>query len=342
MKPDELEKSLKQGKNDGIYLLYGIETFILESTVKIIKRNFGELLTGINYINIDDTNINNIIAELETPAFGYEKKLIIAKNTGIFKKDTKKKNKKSESTDIKDKINEYITQNSEQIKENTTLVFVEQEVEKCDLIKTIEKFGIVCNFESLKQFQIQNRLKKIISAYNVNIEMNTISYLIECCGTDMQELINESRKLIEYAGPGGTIKKDDIDNLCIKKIESIIFDLTDSLAKKNTKQAIDVLHNLILSKEPLQKILSTLYTTFKKIYLTKIAINENKDIISSLDLSPNKTFLASKYRSQANLFKQEELRRILKELCDLDYKYKIGLIELQIGLESILCAYIKT
>ena len=45
----------------------------------------------------------------------------------------------------------------------------------------------------------------------------------------MQELINEIRKLIEYAGKGGTITKKEVDLLCNKKIESIIFDLTDSL-----------------------------------------------------------------------------------------------------------------
>ena len=34
-----------------------------------------------------------------------------------------------------------------------------------------------------------------------------------------------------------------------------------------------------------------------------------------------------------------ELRTILQQLCDLDYKYKIGKIDLQVGLESILCTY---
>ena len=29
----------------------------------------------------------------------------------------------------------------------------------------------------------------------------------------------------------------------------------------------------------------------------------------------------------------------LKELTELDYKYKIGLIDLNIGFEAILCAY---
>ena len=155
----------------------------------------------------------------------------------------------------------------------------------------------------------------------------------------MQELINEIRKLIEYVGENGTITKKDIDMLSTKKIESVIFDLTDSLGKKQTKTAIVVLRNLILNKEPTQKILITLYNHFKKLYLTKLALKENKDIIYSLDLKQNQTFLVNKYKTQAGYFKLEELRTILKELTDLDNKYKIGLIDLDIGFESILCAY---
>lgn len=338
MKIEDLEKELKVGKLRGIYLLYGEETFLLENSLKSIKKIFGEKVNGINYILLDETNINGIISDLETPAFGFEKKLIIAKGAGIFKKDLKKKSK-TDNNDLKEKINSYIKENINQINETVVLVFVEESVEKCELLSTIEKLGAVCNFEYQKPYQIQNRLKAIINAYKVNVEMSTLAYLIECCGTDMQELINETRKLIEYAGEGNTITKDSIDKLAIKKMESIIFDLTDSLGKKNTKQAIEVLRNLVLSKEPLQKILITLYNHFKKLYLTKLAINQNKDVTNYLDLKPNQAFLADKYKSQASYFKLKELRKILQEFCDLDYKYKIGLIDLNVGLEAILCAY---
>ena len=338
MKIEELEKELKTGKLRGLYLLYGEETFLLENCLKSIKKLFGEKINGINYILIDDTNLNEIISDIETPAFGYEKKLIIAKNTGLFKKDLKKKSK-NDNNNLKEKLNTYIKENIEQINETVVLVFVEENAEKCEILSTIEKFGAVCNFEYQKPYQIQNRLKTIINAYKVNVEMSTLTYLIECCGTDMQELINETRKLIEYTGEGNTITKDAIDKLSIKKMESIIFDLTDSLGKKNTKQAIEVLRNLVLSKEPLQKILITLYNHFKKIYLAKLAIAQNKDVTSYLDLKPNQAFLANKYKAQANYFKLKELRNILQEFCDLDYKYKIGLIDLNVGLEAILCAY---
>ena len=339
MKIEELEKELKQNKLRSIYLLYGEETFLLESALKSIIKNFGEKVKGINYILLDETNVGEIISDIETPAFGYERKLIIVKNAEFFKKDLKKKSK-NDITILKEKLNEYIKENIDTINDTVVLVFIEENAEKCELLETIDKLGVVCNFQTQKPFQLQQRLKSIVDAYKVNIDMSTLTYFIECCGTDMQELINEIRKLIEYAGTGGTITKQDIDLLTIKKIESIIFDLTDSLGKKDTKKAIDVLRGLVQAKEPLQKILITLYNHFKKLYLTKIAIGLNKDVASILSLKSNQTFLVNKYKAQASYFKKDELKNILQSLCDLDYNYKIGLIDLNIGLESILCAYI--
>ena len=70
-----------------IKLLYGEETYLLETKLKKIKKDFGEMIKGINFIQIDETNSDELISDIETPAFGFEKKLIIAKNTGLFKKD---------------------------------------------------------------------------------------------------------------------------------------------------------------------------------------------------------------------------------------------------------------
>ena len=50
-------------------------------------------------------------------------------------------------------------------------------------------------------------------------------------------------------------------------------------------------------------------------------------------------FLITKYKKQASYFKETELQKILYELIDLDYKYKQGLIDINVGLESILACY---
>ena len=99
------------------------------------------------------------------------------------------------------------------------------------------------------------------------------------------------------------------------------------------------MHNLIYAKEPLAKILVTLYNHFKKIYITKIALNTNKDLASSLNLKPNQMFLTTKYKVQSKYFNEKDLRNILQELCDLDYNFKTGKIDLQVGIETILCRY---
>ena len=155
----------------------------------------------------------------------------------------------------------------------------------------------------------------------------------------MSDIINELRKLIEYAGNGGTIEKQDIDALCIKKSESIIFDLTDNLGRKKITEAIEVLHNLVYAKEPIQRILIMLYNHFKKLYIIKLAIEENKNIAQSLKLKPNQAFLVNKYQTQSKYFSKEELRSLLEELIKIDSSSKSGGIEINVGLETVLCKY---
>lgn len=333
MTVENLEKELKQEKLHSIYLLYGEETYLLENAVKKIKKIFGDLILGINYIQINETNVNGLISDIETPAFGYDKKLIIVKNSNILKKE------KKSNTDLQKKISEYIKENIKTIDQTTVLIFIEEELIKCDLTNTIQELGEVCNFERLKPIELKKRLKTICNMYQVNIDENTLQYFIETCGTNMQVLINEIRKLIEYEGKNGTIKKEDIDKLSIKELESRIFDLTDNLGKRDITKVLEMLKELLYNKEPIQKILVTLYNHLKKLYMAKLAEKYNRNIAECLKLKPNQIFLVTKYKKQSEFFKEKELRKILQELIDLDYNYKNGLIDINIGLEAILCRY---
>ena len=119
-----------------VRLLYGEETYLLETRLKKIKKEFGELIKGINYIQIDETNVKELISDIETPAFGYEKKLIIAKNTGLFKKEKKTaKGAELALINLSNKIAEYITENIDLINDAVELIFIEEEAEKNNLYK---------------------------------------------------------------------------------------------------------------------------------------------------------------------------------------------------------------
>ena len=145
------------------------------------------------------------------------------------------------------------------MQEMATLVFLEEAVDKNIVYDVIHKNGIVCKIDELKTPQLIAKLKNICSLYEVTCEESVLHNLLETSGTNLQVLMNEIRKLIEYAGKGGKITTEAVDKLAIKQIESVIFELTDHLGNKNIAQALEVLDNLMYQKEPLQKILITLY-----------------------------------------------------------------------------------
>ena len=324
----DLENDIKNNNIHGIYVLYGEEKYLQEEYLKKIKKLFGKLDVGINYIILDENSISSLISDIETPAFGYEKKLIIIRDSGLFKKDCK--------SSEKDRIKTYINENIDIINNYCVIVFIEETVHKMDFYKTIEKLSLVIETKTMKLPEIKARLKKICSLYKVNINNRELDYLIEISGTNMQNLINEIRKLIEYAGENGEISKESIDKLCIKDIQAIIFDLTDFLGNKEIEKALEVLNNLIYNREPLQKIMITLYNHFKKLYLTKLTVNESRDIAQVLELKPNQIFLTSKYKKQSGYFTEKGLINILEKLVELDYDTKNGLMDIDVGLKSVI------
>lgn len=272
------------------------------------------------------------------PCFGYPKKLIVVKNSGLFKKETKKK--QVSTKEIRESLEKYLKENEKYIKENLVIVFIEEGIDKLNITKTIEQIGgIICEFDLQKPAMIEKRLDAICSAYKVKAESGTIRFLIEISGTSMQELINEIRKLIEYVGENGTITKKDVEELAIKTLDSNIFDLTDNLGKRDIKSSLNILSELLYQKEAIQKILITLYNHFKKLYIVKLSEKYKKDLVEVMNLKPNQSFLLGKYRTQAKYFSEEEIRNILDDMINLDTNYKNGLIDINIGLEAILCRY---
>ena len=57
-----MEKELNTDKPlANLYLFYGEEKYLLDNAVKKIKKKFGELLQGINYVIIDENTVDDLI-----------------------------------------------------------------------------------------------------------------------------------------------------------------------------------------------------------------------------------------------------------------------------------------
>ena len=320
-----------------IYLFYGEDNYTKEREVNKIKKDFGEMVDGINYLKLSDTTINELIPSIETPAFGYPKKLIIAKNTNLFKKSKKNDDEENEGSS---KDNKELISFFENYKPNddVDLLFVEESVNKNKLYKTLEKIAEIKEFSLKKDSEVAKELIKIANMYKVKLDLTNSSYIVSNCGTDMQNLLNEIRKLIQYVGTGGTITKEVIDKLVIRKPEAVVFDLTDYLGTKNVKAAINCYRDLLSQNVADQIIIVMIYRHIRNLYIYKLSKPE--DVVKNLNLKPNQTFLPKIYARQAKLFTIEELKQILYELIYIDESSKNGNLDsISTGIESIMCRY---
>jgi len=310
---------------ENLYLISGDDEYEKSYYLEKLKEQFQELKKGINYIQIDKDNMHTLEQELTTYSFFNEPKLIVVRIQKKAGDDDEGKSKKEWLTeDLEDKILNKI--------ETITLVFFEEGTSKGKLNKLISKNGKVVVFDKKKPQELVSWVQSYSKENGTDIGKSEANYLVDLCGSNKQVLVNEIIKLANYV-ENGKVTKEDIDKMCIKTSEVIIFDLTDSYGKKDIKATLKYLEDLIENKEPLQKILIMITKHFKSLLLSKIALEQGKSVATELGINP---YPAKKYSDQAKNFSKEELLRIFKELAQLDVDSKVGKIDLKIGMQRII------
>lgn len=311
-----------------LYLITGDDDYEKNKYLEQIKKEFGTLTKGINYIQIDKDNMWTLEQELSTYSFLCEDKLIVVK---LSKKET---STDDEQSNKKDWFNKDIEEQIRNKLDFIWLVFYEESGTNTKLNKLIAECGKCSNFDKSKPHEMVKWIVSKVNSYGVSVDNYIAEYLIEICGTDKIFLDNEINKLANCVGENQKITKEIIDKMCIKTSEIIIFDLIDCIGSKNAKVALRYLDELIENKEPIQKIMIMVYKHFKMLLLAKEALKERKDVAIELNVKP---YPAKKYATQCRNFTSDELLKILEELARLDVDSKNGKMDLKIGLQKIIC-----
>lgn len=310
---------------ENLYLISGDDEYEKSNYVENLKSQFGDLKKGINFIQIDKDNLHTLEQELSTYSFFNEPKLILVK---VQKKSSDEDEVKGKKEWLTDDLEEKILNKIETI----TLAFIEEGTSKGKLNKLVSKHGKLVLFDKKKPQELVSWAQNFAKENGSELDKLEATYLIDLCGSNKQVLVNELVKLVDYIDDK-KIKKADIDKMCIKTSEVIIFDLTDSFGKKDVKNTLKNLEDLLENKEPLQKILIMITKHFKSLLLTKIALEQGKSVATELGVAP---YPAKKYSDQSKNFSREELIRIFKELAQLDVDSKVGKIDLKIGMQKIM------
>lgn len=313
---------------ENLYLITGDDLFEREREINKIKNDFGKLVKGINFVTIDKDTIHLLNGEITTYPFGFDKKLIIVT---ISQKATASE----ETTSKADWFDEMLEENILNSLDMNVLVFIGDFQARSRLYKFVSKNGkcIECG-KSKNKKDVASWVVNLAKQSEKNISLDDANYMVHICGSDKLMLYNEMQKLIDYSGERKSISRKDIEEVGIRTLETIIFDLTDCLGARNISDALRYLDELLKQKEPLQKILIMIARHFKSLLITKICLNENRNVAE--ELNTKFSFIVNKYENQARKFTQKELENIIIDLAELDMNAKLGKIDLKIGLEVAL------
>ena len=320
-----LNEEIKTGQLKQIYLLYGPENYLRKQYRNRLKQS---LLGGddtMNYHYFEGTSVNpaEIIDLAETLPFFADRRLIVIENSGFFKAGG-------------EKLAEYLPQKPE----STCFVFVEAEVDKrCKLFKTVDKLGRCVLMEVQREEQLKRWILGMVKRENKNISGNTLDYLLQKTGTDMDNIIRETEKLFCYCMDRGVITEQDIDAICTQQISNHIFDMVAAIGDKKQRKALDLYFELLALREAPLRILALIARQFNLLLQVKELRAkglDNKKIGDKIGLPP---FVVGKYVAQIGKFSGQELREALEACVQADEDVKLGRMNDNMSLQLLIVRY---
>lgn len=320
-----IDEDIKSGKLNHIYLIYGEESFLRKQYKERLKKALSPEDDSMNYSYYEgkDISAGEIIDLAETMPFLAERRTIIIENSPFFKSEG-------------EKIAEYLNN----VPDTTYFVFVEETVDKrSKMYKSLAKNGCVVEAQGLSEDKIITWVLQLLKKDNKKITQNTMHYLLDKIGTNMENIRQEVEKLVCYCYDKEVITNEDVDAVCTTQINNQIFEMLDAMANKRQKVALQLYYNLLALKEPPMRILFLIGRQFNLLMQTRMLKQKgygDRVIAEKIGVPP---FAATKYVNQASKFKLEDLKRAVEECVEADEAVKNGNRNDRLSVELLIIKY---
>ncbi len=309
----KLKQQIKKGETGNLYLFFGEEIFVKNLYLEQLKKLIpDDGLGDFNRIILDgkELDFDKIDDALNSFPMMAEKKLVVIKNSGIFR---------SANEDTK----EFWQTKLADVPDYVLLIFDEQEVDKRSVLyKAVTKNGLCVEFAYMKDYEVSAWVVREAQKAGKKIGKSEAEYLVGMCDAGISNVKNELDKLINYSG--AEIYKSDIDKVVSKPLSIVIFEVTDAIMQGNADRAMSVILKMKENKESAFNILYLLSSAFDKMLYAKLLLENGATydmIASKLKLAP---FITRKYIDGARGFSADFLKERICRTAECDLSVKQG------------------
>lgn len=334
MVEQSLWREIQRGHIAPLYFLYGVETYLIEQTCQLLRQ---ALITEENQswnlviLDLEEVPVQDLVQEAETPSFFGDRRLIIGKNANFL---TTSKGRDAVSHDV-ERLQQYLEQ---PLTDNVVVLTVASEKvdKRKKIVKLLEKQAKTVKFDPLTGKQLAEWLLERSKELGFRMEKQALIRLLELVGPDLNLLDQECRKLVVYAGKGGTVTAEMVEMLVPRTLEQDVFKLTENIAQRNLAKAFQIWEDLLFQKEEPIRILALLIRQFRLLLQVKSLAERGlgeKEIASELGVHPYPVKLAMR---QINSFSESHLRQLLLLAIETDQAIKAGKVDKTLGVERLL------
>ncbi len=332
----DMNAQVKENSFGRLYLFYGEEEYLKDFYIEKIKQG----LLGndrFHFFRLDGRVEASELRQIcdSIPMFG-EKKVILVRNSGLFKtgknKGTEqdgeggKKNKRKDDFDFLNSLSE-----------STCLIFREAEADKRSrLYKTVLSSGQVFSCVRQNASMIGKILQKYAKQQKRLLDPGAISLLILGVGDDLIRLLSEVEKLILLTEAGETIQEGHVRQVCTLSSSARIFDLTDGISENNREKAWEALEALLDAREPAPYILAMISRQFLQLYSAKQLLLSGCSQSELAQRMGVKDFVAHKLAQQCRHVTLDGLRERIDFCLRMDESVKNGTMKDRMALELIV------
>ena len=321
----DLAQSLKQGKIEPAYFLFGPEGYLREEAARAIADEAlrETLLREFNdsTFSLASDDVRSAIAVAEQLPMMSPRRVVRIKDFGK----------------LKEADEEVLLSYLERPVETSVVIFITEDIDKRKKLAKTLMSGAAFEFQLLKGNELQSWIRSYLKELKAEIEPQALQRVLEVVSSDLHTLVNELSKLAAAALPSGRITRALVDALAVRSREHMNWELTDQIVARSGKAALKTLRDLLDDGVEPVMLIGLIAGTYRRMALAQALLSQGAspgEIFSEVRMPP---FKQRAYLSELSRMNSAGMAQKIQRIAEADVAIKTSKATPRMQVEMLVC-----
>lgn len=320
----ELQNIVQAGALPGLILLYGAESYFIETGLQLIRN--AVVLPENRDFNLTqfqgrEFKAGVVIEQARTfPVFS-ERRLVIIKNIHEASAE---------------QLDGLLTYLEDPVPETVLLMTAEKIDARRKFYQILKKTGKTFEFKKIYENQLPSFVRELAKSSNVTLTGEGLKLFCKRVGTNLVEVQGELEKLVGYLGERDIADENDVAAIVSDtRIESI-FDLTDALGEGDTGRALHLMDRLLAEGQAPLMVLAMMTRHFRQMWKVSELVAQKvpqSEFPKRVGVSP---YFLNGLLQQAGRFDRKQYQQLFGMFLATDLALKSSGSEPKMHLETLV------